>query len=469
MPLETLQDAFAAIVAVQAKLGTSASTPPGGAAALHSDAEGESAYRITEIADIDGLQDALDSIGAGVTAKPANTFYAGPASGAAALPTFRALVAADLPTHAHAIADVVNLQAALDAKAAIASPTFTGTPAAPTAAQGTNTTQLATTAFVRSEVAALVASAPGALDTLDELAAALGDDANFATTVTNSLALKAGLGSANIFTAAQVIQSNAVAAFSVGPNGAANPVLQVDGSVASAATGIKVTPAAAGGGVTLQAISSGANEQLTLQSLGAGRVVLTSAFATPGGYSWNLHSTTLQTPRLRITGVDRLGEIGANGSGDGLALFGNTTLEGATAHLRWISGGTNYGGVVGVASGVLRLTNTSTGAGQLLIGTSSETASGQLSVYSASTTRPGLKVQAASGTAATQEMLGVYDGAAALAFSVRADGIPAFIAGNTQTTVGAAGGAAALPATPTGYLKFNVGGTTFAVPYYAAS
>jgi hypothetical protein len=51
-------------------------------------------------------------------------------------------------SHTHAIADVTGLQAELDLKAALASPTFTGTPAAPTAAPGTNTTQLATTAFV---------------------------------------------------------------------------------------------------------------------------------------------------------------------------------------------------------------------------------------------------------------------------------------------------------------------------------
>jgi hypothetical protein len=46
--------------------------------------------------------------------------------------------------HAHAIADVTGLQAALDAKAPLASPALTGTPTAPTAASGTNTTQLAT-------------------------------------------------------------------------------------------------------------------------------------------------------------------------------------------------------------------------------------------------------------------------------------------------------------------------------------
>ena len=62
-----------------------------------------------------------------------------------------------------------------------------------TASSGTNTTAPATTAFVQQEVAALVDSAPGTLNTLNELAAALGDDANFSTTVTNSIATKVPL------------------------------------------------------------------------------------------------------------------------------------------------------------------------------------------------------------------------------------------------------------------------------------
>lgn len=81
-------------------------------------------------------------------------------------------------------------QTALDLKAPLISPALTGTPTAPTAAPGTNTTQIATTAFTKAAIDNLVAAAPGALDTLDELAAALGDDANFAATVTTSLAGK---------------------------------------------------------------------------------------------------------------------------------------------------------------------------------------------------------------------------------------------------------------------------------------
>ena len=72
------------------------------------------------------------------------------------------------------------------------SPALTGIPTAPTAGHGTNNSQIASTAFVAQAIAALVNSAPGALDTLQELAAALGNDANFAATVTNALAGKLG-------------------------------------------------------------------------------------------------------------------------------------------------------------------------------------------------------------------------------------------------------------------------------------
>jgi hypothetical protein len=75
--------------------------------------------------------------------------------------------------------------------APISSPNFTGTPLAPTAPSATNTTQIATTAFVRGEITNLVNSAPTTLDTLSELAAALGNDPNFATTTASLIGLKA--------------------------------------------------------------------------------------------------------------------------------------------------------------------------------------------------------------------------------------------------------------------------------------
>ncbi|RDA05780.1 phage tail protein [Escherichia coli] len=75
-------------------------------------------------------------------------------------------------------------------KAPLNSPALTGTPTTPTARQGTNNTQIASTAFVMAAITALVDSSPDALNTLNELAAALGNDPNFATTMTNALAGK---------------------------------------------------------------------------------------------------------------------------------------------------------------------------------------------------------------------------------------------------------------------------------------
>ena len=79
--------------------------------------------------------------------------------------------------------------------APLASPTLTGVPVAPTAAVATNTTQIATTAYVRGEVAALVNSAGATLDTLGEIATALGNDANLSATLTTAIGLKAPLAS----------------------------------------------------------------------------------------------------------------------------------------------------------------------------------------------------------------------------------------------------------------------------------
>jgi hypothetical protein len=109
-------------------------------------------------------------------------------------------------------------QTALDLKANLASPTFTGTvtipsgasisgfaplaspaltgvPTAPTAAAATNTTQVATTAFVRGEVTALVNGASAALDTLGELATALTADEATAATLATLVGTKAPIAS----------------------------------------------------------------------------------------------------------------------------------------------------------------------------------------------------------------------------------------------------------------------------------
>lgn len=155
------------------------------------------------ISDITGLQTSLDS------KQPSGSY--------AAL------------NHTHSISSVSGLQSALDNKqpsgsyaaashthtassitdfnssvsglvngiyAPLSSPTLTGIPLTPTASSGTNTNQIASTSFVRTEISNLVASAPSTLDTLNELATALGNDPNFATTITNNLASKAAISGA---------------------------------------------------------------------------------------------------------------------------------------------------------------------------------------------------------------------------------------------------------------------------------
>ena len=77
------------------------------------------------------------------------------------------------------------------------------------ASTGDSDTTVANTAFVQQEIAALVASAPGTLNTLNELAAALGDDASFSTTVTNSIATKLPLAGGTM-TGALAMNTNAI-------------------------------------------------------------------------------------------------------------------------------------------------------------------------------------------------------------------------------------------------------------------
>jgi hypothetical protein len=121
--------------------------------------------------------------------------------------------------HVHSVADPIlaslggNLDYAstvtslLAAKAPLASPVLTGAPQTSDPDAGSNDDRIANTQWVKARIAEAIAAmtggAPGALDTLDELAAALNDDANFAATVTSLLAEKAPLASP-VFTGAPI-------------------------------------------------------------------------------------------------------------------------------------------------------------------------------------------------------------------------------------------------------------------------
>lgn len=96
----------------------------------------------------------------------------------------------DSVTEAATPSTVKQLNEDLQLKANRHNPTFTGTVKAPTPASDSNDTSVSTTAWVRQAIAELVDSSPETLDTLSEIAAALGNDPNFATTMTNQLAGK---------------------------------------------------------------------------------------------------------------------------------------------------------------------------------------------------------------------------------------------------------------------------------------
>lgn len=84
------------------------------------------------------------------------------------------------------------------------------------------------------------------------------------------------LGAATGVTGALTVTSAGASAISAGLNGATNPALQVDASTASSATGVKVKSAAAAGGVAVSVISSGTNENLTIDAKGSGTITLGS-------------------------------------------------------------------------------------------------------------------------------------------------------------------------------------------------
>lgn len=99
-------------------------------------------------------------------------------------------LSSDSVTEAATPSTVKQLNEDLQLKANRHNPTFTGTVKAPTPAADSNDTSVSTTAWVRQAIAELVDSSPETLDTLSEIAAALGNDPNFATTMTNQLAGK---------------------------------------------------------------------------------------------------------------------------------------------------------------------------------------------------------------------------------------------------------------------------------------
>lgn len=136
------------------------------------------------------------------------------------------------------------------------------------------------------------------------------------------------IGASTQVTGDTVLVSATNQALSVGPNGVSNPVFSIDASTASVATGVQVVGAAAAAGVNVKAISSGTDENLTVNAKGAGTLTLNNT----------------------ATGNVVLGRAA---TGVSLAVTGGLTSSGPT--------GTGIGYATGAGGTVTQITNRSTG------------------------------------------------------------------------------------------------------------
>jgi hypothetical protein len=195
-------------------------------------------------------------------------------------------------------------QTALDLKAPLASPVLTGTPTAPTATPGTNTTQIATTAFIKTAIDNLVAAAPGALDTLDELAAALGDDANFAATVTTSLAGKQPLDAT--LTALAAYNSNGLTVQTAADTFTGRAIAAGSAKISvTNGNGVSGNPTIDFGSVASTDLSNSANIMLLTgaQTVEGAKTFYRGAFTDKGNHVYDLMAYGAKLDRVILTDV----------------------------------------------------------------------------------------------------------------------------------------------------------------------
>lgn len=198
-------------------------------------------------------------------------------------------------SHSHAEGDVTGLTTDLAAKAPLANPTLTGTPAAPTASSATSTTQIATTAFVHAVVTDLIGAAPAALDTLKELADAINDDASFAGTVTAALAGK------------QASDGTLSALATLGASSTAGIWRQT-----GAATVVRAMDTTAG-----RALLEAANVAAQIAALGLATVATSGAYADLSGTP-SLAAVATSGAYADVTGTPSLATVATTGSASDL-------------------------------------------------------------------------------------------------------------------------------------------------------
>lgn len=317
------------------------------------------------------------------------------------------------------------------------SPTFTGTPLAPTAAVDTNTTQIATTAFVLAQA--------GSANPIVDGTVAVGTSTRFARqdhvhptdtsraptasptftgTITAAIANFSGaVGVSSTLT----VTSTSASALAVGRQGATNPVLQVDASTATVLTGLKIKGAGTGGGVAISVVEAGGtNNNLTIDAMGTGTITFGgtstgantftrastfSAAITYGGVALNNAVTgtgnmvlstnpTMSTPILGVatgTSLAVSGLLTSSGGGIGYATGAGGTVTQATSKatgvtLSKFSGAITMNAAALAAATIVSfvLTNTNIAATDVLV--LNHISGGTIGSYT-------LNAQAAAGTA----------------------------------------------------------------------
>ena len=280
------------------------------------------------------------------------------------------------------------------------------------------------------------------------------------------------LASANVFTAAQSATRFLVTGSTIATNGMYLPAANTLGFSTNSTLAMRIGPTGD--------IGLGGTEANIAKVYVSGTAPVNGASSY--GIQTNITFAATATAAIRVNftnpvtvaGVYTMGTLRHYDVGNTTIGAGSTLLEQIGYRSGTLSGATaNYGfqGIVaasGSASWNAYMSGTApnyfagrTGVGILL------TSSAQFGVTNVQGTGE-VTVLTRNFAAQTANSISVQNSAASQVWGVSAAGFMQYISGNTATTVGAAGLASALPALPTGYLKIDIGGTEFKVPYYAA-
>ena len=236
--------------------------------------------------------------------------------------------------------------------APLASPALTGVPTAPTAAANTNTTQVATTAFVQTELTDLIGGAPGALDTLNELAAALSNDASYSTTITTALATKLPLAGGTM-TGAIAMGTNKI-------TGLGTPTVGTDATTKTYVDGVLIAPSNLTGPIT----SVGSATSVAAQTgTGSTFVMNTSpTLVTPVlgvATATSVNGTTIPSTKTLVVTTDKLSALAATTSAELAGVISDETGSGAlvfgtsptlTTPVLGVATGTSFNSITGLSS-----------------------------------------------------------------------------------------------------------------------